>query len=80
MSKFLVIVNSRVLNLRVILEQITHFFFPTQFLHYYSTFATTVYHEKSIKNCSFVLSIFLSKNCEEIESINENDYFAPKTL
>ena len=26
------------------------------------------------------LSIFLSENCEEIESINENDYFAPKTL
>ena len=23
---------------------------------------------------------FLSENCEEIESINENDYFAPKTL
>ena len=30
MSKSLVIVNSRVLNLRVILEQFTHFFFPIQ--------------------------------------------------
>ena len=28
MNKSLVIVNSRVLNLRVILEQFTHFFFP----------------------------------------------------
>ena len=33
MSKSLVIVNSRVLNLRVILEQFTHFFFPTQFFY-----------------------------------------------
>ena len=24
--------------------------------------------------------MFLSENCEEIESINENCYFAPKTL
>ena len=24
--------------------------------------------------------MFLSENCDEIESINENDYFAPKTL
>ena len=32
------------------------------------------------KNCSFVFSMFLSEDCEEIESINENDYFAPKTL
>ena len=24
--------------------------------------------------------MFLSENCEEIERINENDYFAPKTL
>ena len=31
MNKSLVIVNSGVLNLRVILEQFTHFFFPTQF-------------------------------------------------
>ena len=28
----------------------------------------------------FVFSLFLSENSEEIESINENDYFAPKTL
>ena len=34
MNNSLVIVNSRVLNLRVILEQFTHFFFPTQLLHY----------------------------------------------
>ena len=26
------------------------------------------------------LSMFLSENCEEIESINENDYVALKTL
>ena len=32
MNKSLVIGNSRVLNLRVILEQFTHFFFPTQFV------------------------------------------------
>ena len=32
MNKSLVIVNSRVLNLRVNLEQFTHFFFPTQFV------------------------------------------------
>ena len=25
-------------------------------------------------------AMFVSENCEEIESINENDYFAPKTL
>ena len=31
-------------------------------------------------NQEFVLSMFLSENCEEIESTNENDYFAPKTL
>ena len=34
MNKSLVIVNSEVLNLRVILEQFPHFFFPTQFPHY----------------------------------------------
>ena len=31
-------------------------------------------------NQELLLSMFLSENCEEIESINENDYFAPKTL
>ena len=32
------------------------------------------------QDCSFILSMFLSEKCEEIESINENDYFAAKTL
>ena len=35
---------------------------------------------QSVENCSFALPMFLSENHEEIESINENDYFALKTL
>ena len=76
MNKSLVIVNSRVLNLRVILEQFTHSFsLPNFFI------TNPLLLPQSITFCSSYHTIFFQNTEETITlHINENDYFAPKTL